>query len=120
MLLQVKVLYFIAGKSIIAVLCSILSTYLLTTSDYESSPSHNKQLFILALDNIKAIGAAHPQHFKAVMVSSAPLKSSIEQAFLLHQTTMAAAQKTLEEANKRKSQQSKPSIQLKMNFGNFK
>ena len=102
-----------------AIFCSILSTYLLTSSGYQTASAHSKELFDIGLKTIISLGSSYPEQFQAVIGSSPPLKSAIEQAVILNKTNAEAAQKKLEELNKRKQQQSKPTIQLKMNFGNF-
>lgn len=102
-----------------AIYCSILSTYLLPSSDYQSTTSHRKELFDIALKTIISLGSTYPEQFQAVVASSASLKSAIEQAVILNKTNAEAAQQKIEEMNKRKQQQSKPTIQLKMNFGSF-
>lgn len=109
---------YITGVSTVALLCSLFSTYLLNTVNYDSATPQAKQLFTVGLEAIKTLASNHPQQFKVVTSNSPPLRSAIEQAFLLHQSNEAAAQKKAAEASKQK-QQAKPAIQLKMNFGNF-
>ena len=111
--------YLFSGVGLVAVLCSILSTHLLSSAKYTTASVHRKELFSTSLTSITHLGSAYSEQFRAVIGSSPALKSAIEQAAILNQTNKAAEQKRIEEANKRKEQANKPAIQLKMNFGNF-
>ena len=111
--------YQFSGVGLVAVLCSILSTHLLSSANYTTASAHRKELFSSSLTSITHLGSAYSEQFRAVIGSSPALKSAIEQAAILNQTNKAAEQKRIEEANKRKEQANKPAIQLKMNFGNF-
>ncbi|XP_067939352.1 HEAT repeat-containing protein 5B-like isoform X2 [Watersipora subatra] len=105
---------------LMALFCSILSAYLLTGSSFPTATTHSKQLFEIALKTIISLGSAYPEQFQAVMSSAPRLKSAVEQAALLNKANAEAAQRKADELQQRKEKQSKPTIQLKMNFGNFK
>lgn len=102
-----------------AVICTILSQYLLTTDDYEDSSHHRRQLFTIGLSSITTIGATHPLEFKTVIANNAGLRAAVEESARLDQSLKAKAQEKADLAARAKQQQ-KPTIQLKMNFGNFK
>lgn len=108
-----------AGLGLVAVICTLLSSYLLNEDTYRNSSSHAKELFDLGLTSITSLGATYPAHFKTIISSANALKSRIEGGAKLNQSLKAKAQERAELANKQKEKQLKPTIQLKMNFGNF-
>lgn len=115
----IEVIPSLSGVGLVAILCSILSTYLLSTTTYSTASQHKKVLFDIALKTITSLGSTHTEQFRTVIASSLILKSSIEQAVVLNQANQAAELQRQEEANKRRQLANTPAIQLKMKFGNF-
>ncbi|EDV23758.1 uncharacterized protein TRIADDRAFT_26322 [Trichoplax adhaerens] len=108
----------ISRSHLLVLLIPVLIDCLLDANEFSKATSAAVSLHDYSLSQLMNIGPKHPQAFKAIMANSPNLKQRLESAIKHKQSRTAKKQST---ATARASPISTtPTIQLKMDFSNFK
>ena len=115
-------LFFFIGIQMLTLLVPILINYLLEPDQYKTKSKYCVQLHDQSLQWLMKIGPKYPQEFKTLMGQSPELRGKLEVSIKRNQTA-TAMQKVKGDAMmsmKANMPHYKPTIELKMDFSNFK
>ena len=103
----------------VAVYIPVLVSLLLDEKSAPQSSPSRRAIGDLCLDRLTELGGLYPDHLRTVMSTSPHLKPILAAAVKLRHASQEKA-KAIQAAKSAGPTVAKPTITLKMNFGNFK
>ena len=117
-----RVTFLIPGVHMLSVLVPMLVSFLFESLQPDKGISSiSWRLHQISLQKLMQIGPSYQTHFRTIMQSSTDLRNRIESAIKSQQSagTNVHDNKKASDMSKVTDAPTKPSIQLKTNFGNF-